>query len=159
MTPPSVEIEIVSPLWIAEPGAERCVRDALAAAATRVPTDGEVSVLFADDATVRTLNRDWRGLDKPTNVLSFPSGPQPAGMPRLLGDIALAYETLLREAGEEGKPVLHHLAHLAVHGFLHLMGYDHETDCEAEAMEALERDILSALRIPDPYRAETNDAA
>jgi probable rRNA maturation factor len=159
MTAPSVEIEIAAPLWIAEPGAGLSVREAIAAAAARVPADGEVSVLLADDAMVRTLNRDFRGFDKPTNVLSFPAGPQAAGMPRLLGDIAVAYETLVREAADEGKPVLHHLAHLAVHGFLHLMGYDHETDSEAEAMEALEREILSALRIPDPYRVEADDAA
>jgi probable rRNA maturation factor len=159
MSAVSAEIEIASPLWAAEPDAARCVREAIAAAAARVPAGGEVSVLLADDATVRTLNRDWRGVDKPTNVLSFPAAPQPAGMPRLLGDIAVAHETLVREAGQEGKPILHHLAHLVVHGYLHLMGYDHESDSEAEAMEDLEREILRALRIPDPYRVDTDDAA
>ena len=100
------------------------------------------------------LNRDWRGIDKPTNVLSFPvRRRKPDGLPALLGDVIVAYETLAREASEENKPFLHHLAHLAVHGFLHLLGYDHETDSEAEAMEGLEREILARLGIADPYRA------
>lgn len=154
----SIEIEIGSPLWTAEPKADACVREAIAAAASRVPADGEVSVLLADDPSIRALNRDWRGFDKPTNVLSFPAAPPPPGSPKLLGDIAIAYETLVRESDEEGKPVLHHLAHLVVHGYLHLTGYDHQTDSDAEAMEALEREILKGLRIPDPYRTETTDA-
>jgi probable rRNA maturation factor len=159
MSAPSVEIEIASPLWNAEPDADACVRDAMAAAANCIPADGEVSVLLTDDASVRALNRDFRGIDKATNVLSFPAAPTPPGMPRLIGDIALAYETLVREAENENKPVLHHLAHLVVHGYLHLMGYDHHTDSEAEEMEALEREILRVLRIPDPYRVEAPDAA
>jgi probable rRNA maturation factor len=159
MRAPVAQIEIASPLWISEPQAETCVREALAAAAARVPADGEISVLLADDAAVRALNRDWRGIDKPTNVLSFPAPAQPSGLPRLIGDIAIAYETLASEAEHEGKLVLHHLAHLVVHGYLHLMGHDHQTDSEAEAMEALERDILRRLRIPDPYRTEAPDAA
>jgi probable rRNA maturation factor len=159
MGAPAVGIEIASPLWIAEPGAEACVREAIAAAAARVPADGEIGLLLADDAAVRALNRDWRGIDKPTNVLSFPATKQPAGLPPILGDIAVAYETLAREAANEGKPVLHHLAHLVVHGYLHLMGYDHQTDSEAKAMEALEREILRSMRIADPYRTETTDAA
>ena len=154
----TVDIEIASANWDAEPKAEACVREALAAAAVHVPGEGDVSVLLADDAAVRVLNRDWRHIDKATNVLSFPAPKQPAGEPTL-GDIAIAYETVAREAAEEGKPFLHHLAHLAVHGYLHLMGYDHQTDSEADAMEALEREILRALRIPDPYRAEATDAA
>ncbi len=92
-------------------------------------------------------------------MLSFPSAaPKLAGVPPLLGDIAIAFETLEREARAEGKPFLHHLAHLAVHGYLHLLGYDHQTDSEAEAMEALEREILAAMRIPDPY-ADAADIA
>jgi probable rRNA maturation factor len=156
--PLTVEIDIASADWTAEPNAETCVQGAITATARRVPGEGEVSVLLTDDAAVRVLNRDWRGFDKPTNVLSFPAPKQPAG-PAVLGDIAIAYETVAREAAEEGKPFLHHLAHLAVHGYLHLMGYDHQTDSEAEAMEALEREILRSLRIPDPYRAEATDAA
>jgi probable rRNA maturation factor len=159
MSAVTVEVEIASAGWDAEVEAKPCVQDALFAAATRVPGEGEVSVLLTDDAAVRALNRAWRGLDKPTNVLSFPAANQAAGLRPLLGDIAIAYETVAHEAGEEGKPFLHHLAHLAVHGYLHLMGYDHQTDSEAEAMEAIERDILRSLRIPDPYRAEATDAA
>jgi len=86
-------------------------------------------------------------------VLSFPaSTPKAKGIPALLGDVIVAYETLAREAAEEKKPVLHHLAHLVVHGYLHLLGYDHQTDSEAEAMEGIERDILARLNIADPYR-------
>jgi probable rRNA maturation factor len=158
MSAPTIEIELASAAWHAEPNAEACIRNALTAAANRVPGEGEVSVLLTDDAAVRALNREWRGNDKPTNVLSFPAPKQPAG-PAMLGDIAIAYKTVAREAAEEGKPFLHHLAHLAVHGYLHLMGYDHQTDSEAAAMEALERDILRDLRIPDPYRAAATDAA
>jgi probable rRNA maturation factor len=115
-----------------------------------------VSVLLTDDAAIRALNRDWRGKDKATNVLSFPS-PEVAragGDPHL-GDIAIAYETLEREAAADGKPVADHLVHLAVHGTLHLLGYDHEEPGEAEAMESLERSVLSGLGVPDPY-AETD---
>jgi probable rRNA maturation factor len=155
----AVDIEVASPLWDSEPRADDCVREALVAACARVPAGGEVSVLLTDDAAVRALNRQWRGIDKPTNVLSFPGAAQPTGSPVPLGDIAIAYETLAREANDEGKPLLHHLAHLAVHGYLHLMGYDHQTDGEAEAMEALERAILAGLQIPDPYRADASDAA
>ena len=156
---PDVDIDIQSPLWSAEPQAEATVRAAIAAAAARAPSGGEVGVLLADDAAVQALNRDWRKIDKPTNVLSFPSdAPKIAGAPALLGDIAIAYETLAREAAAEKKPFLHHLAHLAVHGYLHLLGYDHQTDSEAEAMEALEREILAAMRIPDPY-ADAADIA
>lgn len=157
---PDIGVEIGSPLWDSQPEAEPTVRAAIAAAAARVPGDGEVSVLLADDAALRALNRDWRGIDKPTNVLSFPAAaPATAGVPALLGDIAVAFETLDREARSEAKPVLHHLAHLAVHGYLHLLGYDHQTDSEAEAMEALEREILAVMRIPDPYSADAADIA
>lgn len=154
---PVIDIEIASPLWVREPQAESIVRAAIAAAAECVPAEGEVSVLLTDDEAVRVLNRNWRGIDKPTNVLSFPhqSGKVPFASAQFtfLGDIAIAHETLAREAGAEGKPFLHHLAHLAVHGFLHLIGYDHQTDSQADAMEGLERDILADLGIADPYRA------
>ena len=113
----------------------------------------ELSLLLTDDAGMRELNRAWRGLDKPTNVLSFPgSGPSsPEGF-RHLGDIALAFETVAREAAEERKSLADHVAHLIVHGTLHLLGHDHEADEEAEAMEALEIAALARLGIADPYR-------
>jgi probable rRNA maturation factor len=114
----------------------------------------EVSVLLADDATVQTLNRTWRNKDKPTNVLSFPAadGPIQPGMARPLGDVVLAYDTLVRESTEQSKPFEHHFAHLLVHGTLHLLGQDHETgEAEADAMEALEVAALRTLGIPNPY--------
>ena len=114
----------------------------------------EVSILLTTDDAVQALNRTWRGKDKPTNVLSFPAGPQPphAGMARPLGDVVLAYDTMLRESAEQSKPLSHHLAHLLVHGTLHLLGQDHETgDADAEAMEALEVAALATLGMPDPY--------
>ncbi|MCJ2028389.1 rRNA maturation RNase YbeY [Methylobacterium sp. J-043] len=114
----------------------------------------EVSVLLADDATVQDLNRTWRNKDKPTNVLSFPAAEQPfqPGLARPLGDVVLAYDTLVRESAEQSKPFEHHFAHLLVHGTLHLLGQDHETgEAEADAMEALEVAALRALGIPNPY--------
>jgi probable rRNA maturation factor len=150
----SVDVQIESALWDTELEAERTVRDAIAAAAALAPADGEISVLLTDDAAVRTLNCDFRKIDKPTNVLSFPAAkPVNKAGGALLGDIAIAYETLAREAAAEHKLFKHHLAHLAVHGFLHLMGYDHETDSQAEVMEGLERAALARLSITDPYRA------
>ena len=111
----------------------------------------ELAIVLTDDLAIRALNRDWRGIDKATNVLSFPT-KSAGGEPPLLGDIVLAYETIAREARAERKPFAHHVAHLAVHGFLHLFGYDHERDEDAEAMEQVERKILRRLAIPDPYR-------
>jgi probable rRNA maturation factor len=152
----AVDIDIVaeSALWDAEPTSDATLRRAILAAAAVMSTRGaELAVVLSDDASIQTLNRQWRNIDKPTNVLSFPSGaPRHDGQPVLLGDIVIAYETMATEAKAEDKPFLHHLSHLAVHGFLHLVGHDHETDPEADAMEALERDILARLDIPDPYR-------
>ena len=114
----------------------------------------ELSLLFTDDAHIRALNAQWRHIDKATNVLSFPAWPADrtsARLPPLLGDIVIAFETVEREAALEGKPFDHHLTHLVTHGFLHLLGYDHESDGEAEEMERVERSVLSALAIPDPY--------
>lgn len=156
---PEADILIAAPCWQDAQEAEAVVRRAIAAAAAMIempegPT--EVAIMLTDDDSVRTLNRDWRGLDKPTNVLSFPAAwqdePAPGtDAPQMLGDIAIAYQTTRREAESEGKPFADHLSHLAVHGFLHLLGYDHMTDDEAAAMEGLERDILARLGIPDPY--------
>ncbi|MGP2491542.1 rRNA maturation RNase YbeY [Mesorhizobium sp. PUT5] len=113
----------------------------------------ELSVVFCDDAAIRKLNADWRDKDKPTNVLSFPAFAvaRSEALPPMLGDIVLAAETVTREAALEGKPVENHIIHLVVHGLLHLLGHDHETDPQAEEMEALERAALARLAIPDPY--------
>ena len=139
---------------------ERAARAALAGAADAAGPGGaqEVSFLLADDARVRRLNRDYRGQDKATNVLSFPAeddlapGGADAG-PRLLGDVVLALETLEREAAAHAKSLPDHLSHLAVHGVLHLLGYDHEEAREAARMERLETRILAGLGIADPYGA------
>ncbi|CAM5774050.1 rRNA maturation RNase YbeY [Bosea minatitlanensis] len=121
--------------------------------APRRPLDGaELSLLLTDDRRIRIVNRDWRGFDKATNVLSFPAAPPEriAASP-LLGDIVVAYETLAREAEAEGKSVPDHFRHLVVHGLLHLLGEDHETEAEARRMEALEVEALARLGIADPY--------
>jgi len=116
----------------------------------------ELAISLADDAVQQGLNRDWRGIDRPTNVLAFPAwepGTEiPPGAPLLLGDVVLAFETVAREADEQGKPLSDHLSHLIVHGVLHLLGYDHATEAEAVAMESLETSILASLGVPDPYR-------
>jgi probable rRNA maturation factor len=117
------------------------------------PAQGVVAVLVDGDERIRALNRDWRGIDKATNVLSFSYPDGPAGAPKFIGDIAISYETAAAEAAAEGKPFAHHLKHLAVHGFLHILGYDHESDEDAAAMEQLERTILARLGVPDPYLA------
>lgn len=151
-----VEVGIDSPLWQdwpeAEAIAEQAARAALAGAEVALCPGVEVGISLADNARLRDLNRDWRGQDKSTNVLSFPAatGAALARTPHL-GDIAIAYETLTREADEEGKFPAAHLAHLVVHGILHLLGHDHEDEAQAEAMEALERRVLAGLGYPDPY--------
>jgi probable rRNA maturation factor len=163
---PISEVLVVADCWQAEPDAEAVVHRAIAAAAESVDADvgdAELAVMLTDDAGIRTLNSNWRGIDKPTNVLSFPAlqptGPVgPDDAPRMLGDIAIAYQTARKEADAEQKPFDHHLSHLAIHGFLHLIGYDHEKDGEAEAMEALERQVLAQLGIPDPYADRDPDA-
>jgi probable rRNA maturation factor len=156
---PMTEVLVVADGWQSEPDAEAVIQRAIAAAAEIADADtgeAELAVMLTDDAGIRTLNNNWRGIDKPTNVLSFPAlpptgPPGPDDAPRMLGDIAIAFETTRAEADDEQKPFDHHLSHLAVHGFLHLIGYDHEEDDDAEAMEALETEILAQLGIPDPY--------
>ena len=115
--------------------------------------DSELSLVFTNDADIREINGKWRHIDKPTNVLSFPAfALQPGQEPgEILGDIVIARETVEREAAEEDKSFDDHLSHLVVHGLLHLMGYDHQNDEEAEQMETLERKILASLGISDPY--------
>ena len=167
----TIDLVAESALWADEPTAEAVVRRAITTAAlAAAPGGGEVSVVLTDDAAIRALNRTWRNIDKPTNVLSFPLAPTPAagglvpppageespaqsgtmGDP-LLGDIVIAYETVARGAEQEGRRFSDHLAHLAVHGFLHLLGYDHDLDSAAEEMERLESRILAQLDVPDPY--------
>jgi probable rRNA maturation factor len=162
---PLTEVLVVSDCWQAEPGAEAVIDRAIAAAAGMADADvgkAEVAVMLTDDAGIRTLNNNWRGIDKPTNVLSFPALPPtgaggPDDAPRMLGDIAIAYETTRKEADDEQKPFDHHLSHLAVHGFLHLIGYDHDNDGDAETMETLETEILAQLGISDPYADRDRD--
>ncbi|HVX74520.1 MAG TPA: rRNA maturation RNase YbeY [Bradyrhizobium sp.] len=163
---PLTEVLTVAECWQNEADAEAVIHRAIEAAADIVEADvgeAELAVMLTDDGGIRTLNSNWRGLDKPTNVLSFPAlqptGPSgPDDAPRMLGDIAIAYETTRKEADDEQKPFDHHLSHLAVHGFLHLIGYDHENDADAEVMEALEVNILAQLGIPNPY-TERDSAA
>jgi len=156
---PATEVLVTAECWRTEPNAEAVIHRAIEAAADIADADvadAELAIMLTDDAGIRTLNNNWRSIDKPTNVLSFPAlqptgAGEPDDAPRMLGDIAIAYETTRREADEDQKPFDHHLSHLAVHGFLHLIGYDHEKDDDAEDMESLEREILSQLGIPDPY--------
>lgn len=132
------------------------VTEALAAALAVAPRKplpaAELSLLLTDDRRIRIVNRDWRGFDKATNVLSFPAAPPEriAASP-LLGDIVIAYETVAHEAQAEGKDIADHLRHLVIHGLLHLLGEDHETEAEALRMEALEVEALASLGIADPY--------
>jgi probable rRNA maturation factor len=167
--PPSTSVDITvitdDPAWVQV--LEQCEDLAYRAARTAVQQLGceagvpaaaagsELSVVLSSDRLVRRLNRDYRGRDEPTNVLSFaeldgPANAAPSG-PHLLGDVVLARETVVREAGEQGKRAADHLAHLVVHGVLHLLGHDHENRRDAEVMEALEREILGRLGIADPY--------
>jgi probable rRNA maturation factor len=152
-TSPAVDVVVQSPLWQAVPEAGPALRRAIAEAASLVSTTGgELAIVLTDDSSIRVLNRDWRGKDAPTNVLSFPAAASRPGAPVLLGDIVIAYETAAREAAAENKLFMQHLVHLAVHGFLHLIGYDHAAEQDAAAMERLETAILARLGVPDPYR-------
>jgi len=157
----SVEISRAGGEWDAD--AEEIV---LRLAQTVFEHDGtssaaELSVLLADDTFVQSLNRKFRGKDKPTNVLSFPNTPTPAGAlydePSSLGDIALAFETVKAEAKTQHKSFDDHLAHLVVHGVLHLLGYDHVDDEDAEKMEKRERELLKLYGIADPYTVEPDE--
>jgi probable rRNA maturation factor len=133
---------------------QRVIASAIFAANEAVgPVRGTVTVLVDDDRFLQTLNKQWRGIDKPTNVLSFGYPDDQRGEDRYLGDIAISHETAAREAEAERKPLPDHLAHLSVHGFLHLLGYDHESDDDADTMERLERTILARVGVPDPYVA------
>lgn len=140
-----VDIVIKSPLW---EGKQDFLANVLSTAAVEENKRGAISLLLGDDAIMSQLNKDFRGKQGPTNVLSF-AGPRVE--PGFLGDIALAAETIVEEAQFQGKSFDNHAAHLAVHGFLHLLGYDHQNEADAQRMEARERAILSAMGIEDPY--------
>ncbi|WGJ14617.1 rRNA maturation RNase YbeY [Methylocapsa sp. D3K7] len=151
-----IDISIEFPDWHSLGNPSQLVEDAILAAVSEsravLAANAEISVVLCGDAFIRELNRKWRGRDEPTNVLSFPAAGDLASAP-LLGDIIIAFETTAREAAEAGKPLRDHLAHLVVHGFLHLIGHDHAETAEAVAMETLERAILAKLGIADPYGA------
>jgi probable rRNA maturation factor len=160
---PAIALTVSCPDWSrAIPDVESVVRGAAALALARADLPGavELSLVLTDDAEVQTLNRDWRGQDKPTNVLSFPQSslgeqePAAPGAPVLLGDVIVAYETARGEVDAGLAATLSdHLAHLIVHGVLHLLGHDHEDESEAEEMERLETSLLAELGVPDPYSA------
>lgn len=141
-----IDIEIEDEAWSAALSQAEAV--VLAAAQAALEARGGVTILLTDDDSVAELNERFRGKAGPTNVLSFPAPDNPEDH---LGDIALAFGVCAREAAEQGKPIAHHLQHLVAHGVLHLLGYDHLTEAEAEEMEALERRILAGLGVPDPY--------
>jgi len=155
---PEVAVRIEDARWRRVPRvaarARRAVRAALAACPPRHRAS-ETSVVLISDAAIARLNAAWRNKRGPTDVLSFPADDRPrrGGAPALLGDVAVAYGVAARDARAAGKPLGDHLAHLVVHGTLHLMGYDHDSDDAAERMEALERRILGTLGLPDPYRS------
>jgi probable rRNA maturation factor len=152
----AIDVVVESDRWRQVDDATALARAAVIEAAAALSTArAELAIVLTDDSAIRALNHAWRGIDKATNVLSFPTKRAGAGRP-LLGDIVLAYETIAREARQQRKPFAHHVAHLAVHGFLHLLGYDHERAVDAEEMEQAERDILQRLAIPDPYRRPAN---
>jgi probable rRNA maturation factor len=158
-----IDVLVDSENWKNAAAAKGVVRRALKQAATTLSTKtSELAIVLTDDAAMRRLNRNWRGINAPTNVLSFatknPGGRLDEQLGRHLGDVVLAYETIKREAHREGKPFDHHLAHLVVHGFLHLLGYDHKSDAQARRMETTERAILRDLAVPDPYRATHSTA-
>jgi probable rRNA maturation factor len=152
---PSIEIAIESQRWSSFANfavlAEAAIAEAIRQSRARLKPGAELSILLCDDSFIRALNREWRDCDAATNVLSFPM-PGDVAARASLGDIAIAYETTAREAQEEGKNFEDHALHLLVHGFLHLVGHDHQNEVEAADMERLERNILGALGIDDPYR-------
>ena len=156
--PSPAGVVVLHDAWRDLHGAVSAAHEAVNAVHAMVPdlAGGEIAIALASDAEIRALNARFRGQDKSTNVLSFPAAALPdTRADDASGDIVIAYETLLREAAAEDKSPLHHLAHLTIHGLLHLAGYDHEDESEAEEMEALERRILLNLGISDPYRSDS----
>ncbi len=150
-----IEIEVEDEAWTrALPDVVALAEQAALAAAQG--DDGEIAILLTSDEAVRDLNARFRGRDAATNVLSFPAPATAGGQ---LGDIALAFGVCATEAREQGKPLAHHLSHLVIHGVLHLLGYDHQAEGEAERMEALERTLLAGMNIADPYAIEAEGPA
>jgi probable rRNA maturation factor len=148
----SLDLRVADDRWQKLKEVEQFATHVLAAAAARMAEGGEVAVLLTDDAEMHALNKQWRGIDKPTDVLSFPSdGPEIPGQPQYLGDIAIGYDTALRDAETMGRPFEAHMAHLLIHGFLHLLGYDHIEPEDAQVMEPLEVEILASLGWANPY--------
>lgn len=156
-----IDIALASNHWDGvddlDPLTRRCIAASVVESGVRLAPGCEISVMFCADADIRELNAQWRGKDSATNVLSFPT-PGPVEAKPLLGDIVVAYETVAREALEQHKTLHAHIAHMIMHGFLHLIGYDHESTAEAEEMESLERRIASSLGLRDPY-AQNGDGA
>jgi probable rRNA maturation factor len=153
---PRVDFIETARRWRGAIPARALARQAIAAAAAEsgagLRRGAEVSVHLIDDAGIRARNKQWRGRDAATNVLSFPAvEPGRLGQAKLLGDILLAFETVSAEAEAENKPLADHFRHLVAHGFLHLLGFDHVEDAEAELMEAMETRILASIGVPDPY--------
>jgi len=158
-----IDVDVACDAAVAPPVAEieAWVARAVAGAGRALAAGTEVSVRIVGPAEGRRLNREYRGKDKATNVLSFPAAPVeglPAGEPRVLGDLVLCAAVVDDEARAGGKPVAEHWAHIVVHGTLHLLGYDHEADADAEIMEALETRILARHGVPDPYGAPGREA-
>lgn len=153
----TVSIAVEDEAWLAIAGLDELALAAVAAAlsgAGAAQEESEIALLFTGDASIAAINAQWRDKDKPTNVLSFPAAsgmPVPKGEPRPLGDIVLAHGVTASEAKEQGKTLHDHTAHLIVHATLHLLGFDHETEAEADKMERLETSILKGLGISDPY--------
>ena len=163
----AVEISVESPLWSAVADLAglvgRAVDRALEEADAGGLAGGELSFLFCDDAAIQGLNARWRGIAAPTNVLSFPAPrgtgtARPDGGPVQLGDVALAFETVEREARRDGRTLEDHLSHLVVHGVLHLLGHDHDDEAEALAMERLETRVMARLGRPDPHADDDGPA-
>jgi len=148
-----IEIEVADPRWRRLAGLNAKIRHAHEASLKKSDAAQITAVLLADDKVLKALNKQWRGKNKPTNVLSFPAAPAalPKGAMKMLGDIALSYDTLAKEAKSAGKTIADHMVHLVVHGLLHLAGNDHEDEAEAEAMEKKEIRILAKLGIGNPY--------
>ena len=158
------DLNIEADAWEALPDLDALVARALVAglaeAQVQPMTGAELNILLTDDARIRKINLQWRGFDKPTNILSFPAAnPDRIAKSPVLGDLALAYETIAREAQADGKTLSDHVSHLMIHGLLHLLGEDHETEAQAQAMEAREVAALARLGIADPYSGLELEAA